>query len=288
LVAVKAAVAIVAAAAIAALAALLLAHSGSTPPFAPTAPLAVRAAFDRTIAGFGDPVTARVVIEVDRRAVEASTLRFTTDLAPLTLLSPARVTRTILGRLETVSIVQRAACITAPCLAGVVTVHPVHVSVTTRAGALSSPSPAVELQLRGRVTAKDLAAVTPNFTANVAPPTPSYRISPSTAAPLLDVIAALAAAGAAALVVLQALAVRRNRRPEETRDELARALRLAREAEVRPAPDRRRAIALLARLLRNREGRLGAAASDLAWSEPAPDPQAIAALVADVERERTG
>jgi hypothetical protein len=61
-----------------------------------------------------------------------------------------------------------------------------------------------------------------------------------------------------------------------------------REAETRPVPDRRRALALLARVLRNRDAGLGPAASDLAWSEPPPDPQSIDALVGDVEGERAG
>jgi len=86
--------------------------------------------------------------------------------------------------------------------------------------------------------------------------------------------------------VLQALALGRGRRRQVPGDELSRALRLVREAEERPVPDRRRALALLARLLRTTA--LGTAARDLAWSEPAPDREAIAALVADVEGERAG
>jgi hypothetical protein len=84
------------------------------------------------------------------------------------------------------------------------------------------------------------------------------------------------------------LAVRHRRHREDTADELARALRLVREAETRPVPDRRRALALLARVLRNRDVRLGPAVSDLAWSEPPPDPQAIDALISGVEGERAG
>jgi len=77
----------------------------------------------------------------------------------------------------------------------------------------------------------------------------------------------------------------RRRRAAASADELARALRLVREAEERPVPDRRRALALLARLLRNRDAELGDAASDLAWKEPAPERQAVDALVAEVEQE---
>ena len=68
-------------------------------------------------------------------------------------------------------------------------------------------------------------------------------------------------------------------------DEFARAVRLAREAGARPDPDRRRALGLLARLLDDRDRRLAESARDLAWAEPAPDREALAALVVDVERE---
>jgi hypothetical protein len=160
--------------------------------------------------------------------------------------------------------------------------------VTARGGGVSVASASLQLQLRSRVTAKDLAATSPHFVADVVPPRPSFDVAPSTAARLLDAIAALAAAGAAALIVLQVLAVRRRREHEESGDELAHALRLVREAEARPVPDRRRALALLARLLRSRDETLGHEASRLAWSAPAPEPPAIDALVTDVESERAG
>src|SRR5262249_37042517 len=96
--------------------------------------------------------------------------------------------------------------------------------------------------------------------------------------------AALAAAGAVALIALELVSLARRRRPAASGDELDRALRLAREAETRPTPDRRRALALLARLVRPRDGSLGGAASDLAWSRPAPDPTAVDSLVTDVEQ----
>jgi hypothetical protein len=274
------------AAAVAALGALVLAPASSAAT--PTAPLAVHAAFDSPIAGFADPVTARVDIELDRSAVESSTLHITTDFAPLTLLSAPKRTQTVSGNLETISIEQRAACLTAPCLASALTLRPVRVSVTRRDGGVTVASASLQLQLRSRVAAKDLAAASPHFVADVAPPRPSYDVGPSTAARLLDAIAALAAAGAAALLALQVLAVRRRRSRQESGDELANALRLVREAEDRPVPDRRRALALLARLLRSRDDTLGNEASRLAWSAPPPEPPAIDALVVDVESERAG
>jgi hypothetical protein len=279
---------VAAVAAVAVVAVLLLAHSGSTPGGAPTAPLAVHVTFAPPLVQFGDPTTMRIDIELDRGAVQSKTLHVTSDITPLTAFSAARTSRTVSGRLETVSIVQRVACLSDRCLAKTVTLHPVRASATTRSGAVSTASSPSLLRLGSRVTPADLAAATPHFAADTAPPAPSYRIAPSTAAPALDVIAALAAAAAACLVALQVLAVGRRSRPEGATDDLARAVRLVREAETRPVPDRRRALALLARVLRNRDAGLGPAASDLAWSEPPPDPQSIDALVGDVEGERAG
>ncbi|MGZ4389910.1 MAG: hypothetical protein ACXVZL_11070, partial [Gaiellaceae bacterium] len=62
-------------------------------------------------------------------------------------------------------------------------------------------------------------------------------------------------------------------------------LRLAREAESRPPPDRRRALGLLARLLGSRDGRLATAASELAWAKPQPEREAMSGLVAEIEHE---
>ena len=278
---------VAAAAAIAALAALLLAHSDSAPALAPPAPLAVAAGFDRSLVDFGDPVTAHVVVTLDRGAVRPRTLRVVHDLAPFTGLAAPIETRTVSGRVETVSITQRVACFTAQCLARTIALPPVRATAAKSGGGVATASaPWRRLRLRSRVTAADLAAASPRFVADTAPGTPAYRVAPGTTAVILDVVAALAAAGAAALLVLEALRHFRGRRHAVTGDELARALGLVREAEHRPAPDRRRALALLARLLRSRDTTLGRAASDLAWARPTPEPPAVDALVARVEQER--
>jgi hypothetical protein len=285
--ALKTAAIVLGAAAVAAVLALLLAHTGSSPSGAPTAPVAVRAAFDQRVAQFGDPVTSRVVVTLDRNAVHPGTLRVTSDVAPFTPLARAVTTRTTNGPLETVTIEQRLACLTSACLARTPALPRVHAIVASRAGGNASASTSWRAPtFRSRVDAKDLARSTPRFAVDTAPPAPSYRVSPSTAQTLLEVFAALAAAGAAVLVALHLLG-RRRRRTEEV-DEMTRALRLVREAEARPAPDRRRALALLARLLHGRDqGDLGASASDLAWSQPPPEPPAVDALVTRVEQEGT-
>ena len=137
------------------------------------------------------------------------------------------------------------------------------------------------LPIRGRVLPSDLASSSPKFQGNASPPTPSYSVAPSTLATLLDVLAALSAAGAVALVAWQALVIIR-RRPARRLDPLERALRLAREAESQPVPHRRRAVGLLARLLGR--DRLSSRANDLAWSEHNPEPDELEALVSEIER----
>jgi hypothetical protein len=281
--------AVAAAAAIAAAIVLLTVGGGAAPAAEPSAPLAVRAVLADPVVQLGDPVVTRVVVELDRNRVRPDTLHVAASLAPLTALSAPTRSTTRSGRLETVTIAQHAACLTAPCLARTVTLRPVRVTVTARSDETAAATAAWRpLRLRGRVTAADLAASTPRFAVDTAPGRPSYRVAPDTAATVLEVVAALAAAAAAALLALEALRlVRRRRRPADG-DELSRALRLVREAEARPVPDRRRALALLARLLQSRDGALGRTARDLAWSRRGPEPPPVDELVDRVERGGTG
>lgn len=265
---------------------LTLSRSGGPQAIAPTKPISARAVFEPAVVDFGDPVTAHIVVLLDRAAVQPSTLRITDDIAPLTRLSAPETLRTISGRLETVSITERVACMTDPCIARTVAFPRVRVSVSRRdrsdATAVASWRP---LQVKSRVSAADLTASAPPFAAETNPGSPGYRVSPSTAATLLDVVSAVAAAGACALIALQLIALARRRRRADTGGELERALRLVREAEERPVPDRRRALGRLARLLGATDGGLGRAASDLAWSEPGPERQAVDELVTRIERE---
>jgi hypothetical protein len=111
-------------------------------------------------------------------------------------------------------------------------------------------------------------------------------MAPSTLAAILDVLAVLLVLGGVAIASLEALRLFRRRRSHATAGgELERALRLARDAESRPPPDRRRALGLLGRLLGHRDARLAAQASGLAWARPQPEPEEISGLVAEIEHE---
>ena len=267
---------------------LALSHSSSGPAIAARAPIVVAAGFDSTTPQFGDRVTSQIVIELDRRVVQPRTLRFTYGLAPLTQLAAPLTSRLIRGDVELVAITVPVACLSGPCVthSGVTTIAlpPVRATVSGLDGRPEHASGAwPRLRVRSRVTAADLAAAQPPFEAYASPPPPTYRVSPGALATLLDVLAALCAAGAVALAAWQA-AIRARRRPARRGDGLERALRLARESERLPVPQRRRALGLLARLLVRDE--LSSAASDLAWSERTPEPADLEALVSAIEQRR--
>jgi hypothetical protein len=268
---------------------LALGYSASAPAVAPTAPVGVAASFDPPVAQFGDRILARIVVALDTRRVRPKTLQLTDDLAPLTQLGAARSSRSTQGRLELLSVVVPVSCLTASCVApsGVARVGLplLRASVLTRDGRIARISAAwPKLAVRGRVTASDLALRPLPFEAETAPPAPTYRIAPGTLGALLDLLAVLCAVAAVVFAGWEAhrLVERRRRQPTV----LERALRLMREAERRPAPDRRRALALLGRAL-DRDLRSDAVRR-LAWSEPAPEPDELEELVADIEQGSEG
>jgi hypothetical protein len=267
---------------------LALSHSVSTPAIAPTAPVEVAANFDSAFVQFGDRITARVVVALDTRLVRTQTLRITDDLAPLTQLGPARTSRSTQGNLELVTVAVPVACITAPCVASSgkarVSLPLVQASALGRGGRTAHASahwPA--LSVRGRVTKSDLAPSTPPFEADTAPPAATYRIAPATLPTLLDVLAALFAFSAIGLAAREVHMRLRRQRPRP--GALEHALRLTRQAERRPAADRRRALALLSRALGG--DRHSGAARRLAWSETTPEPDELEELVSEIEQQRS-
>jgi hypothetical protein len=270
--------------------AVLLGRSGGQAPLHATRPLTVQAVFaPQQTVQFGDPVTARVVVLLDRAAVRAGSLRIADSVAPLTQLGAPRTTRTRRGGLDVVSVTVPAACLADACTTAVsetpIALPPVTVAATTTAGrALRATGHWPVLHVRSRLAATDIAASTPPFRDDTSPSPPSYRIAPDTLALVLTVLAALLAAAGVALAAWQGLALAARRRPPAAADELEVALRRTREAQSRPAPERRRAVGRLARVLEERGPRLAGAADRLAWSEPTPEPDALSALVTEVER----
>ena len=283
----------IAATAAAVAAVLLLGRAAPVHGLQPAAALTVRASFDPPAAQFGDRVVAQVIVLADRGALDTSRLRVTDDVAPLAQLGPARVTRTTRGRLLVVSYELPAACLTESCLAATgpkrLQLPRARAEAPRRSGGVARAETAWPvLELRGRVTAADVARSPLPLRQDTSAPAVSYRIAPATFSLLLDLVSAVLAAAGVALAAWQAALLARRRRTSDARSELERALALVREAESRPPDDRRRAVGLLARLLRRSNERLAGDAGDLAWSEPKPTPEELAAFAERVSREVGG
>jgi hypothetical protein len=254
------------------------------------APIVVRATFDTPTVQFAGVIHMHVVVLLDATRVRPETLRIVDDLPPLTSLSSVRTTRTTRGDTITVAFERTFSCISSSCVSASGDATPsfslVKATVVTLSGTtLGATAVWPALHVQGRVSKADLGRSRPPFRANTTPSPPSYRLAPSTLAWLIDGVAVVLALAGVALGLYEARRITRRRRGEPTVDELERALRLAREAEDRPPPDRRRALGLLARLLDARDRRLSGTASELAWAEPDPERAALATFVTDVERE---
>lgn len=156
-----------------------------------------------------------------------------------------------------------------------------------RAGGTTVSVRVPSVRVLPRVTPSEVLRPVHSFRHPTTPPKPGYRIAPGTARGILVAAAAVLVLLAAALL-WPVLRPRRAGAATGARgDALARALAFVRAARTRPAADRRRALALLARTLRERDDQHDAGdAGALAWSEPEPDPAQMTGLADRVE-ERT-
>lgn len=260
--------------------------AGVLAPPAAAAPLEARASFDDATVQFGDLIHTRVSVVADG-SVRAGSIHVVDDPAPLTIVSLPRTSRA--G--DVIEVTRDAICLTSACVSdsGSATpkLAPALVTATLTNGRTVHVSVRwPELTVRGRVTSGDLGRARPPFRASLLPPAPTYSTAPDTLAWLLDAAAVVLGLCAVALVFVQVRRWLRRRARAAPADELERALRLARQAELRPPPDRRRAAGLLARLLGERDPALAGNASALAWAEPQPEPEQLETLVGEVERGR--
>jgi hypothetical protein len=278
-------------AAAAASAVVVIAHSGgSSTGKAPSVrgAVSVNAALDPDTVEFGDPVTATVTVLLDR-GVRPSDVRVQENLAPLTQLGQTRVTDVTRDGGHTIIYSATATCLDEGCLSTTGSRSVALRPAVVRARGLA-PVTAVwpVLQVRQRVTRADAARTRPPLRSDTTPPPVGYRLAPARLARVLEVAAAVLAAAAVLLAAWTAAGLKRRRRRPAALTGIERALALAREAERRPPPDRRRAVGLLARLLGSRDAELADAADDVAWSASAPTPDAVSKLVTRVEHEVDG
>jgi hypothetical protein len=244
----------------------------------------IRTSFEHSVVGFGDRVHAHAVIVLDKSV--ANHARVNVSVAPLLQLGSAHVTRVASNGLVALTYDVAAVCIYDECVGkgGRRLVHLPPVTATLPDGRVVASAAWPPLDVRGRVVAADLAPAQPPLKFDALPPSVDYRVSPSALAWVLTALAAVLAAAGVGLAGWRLAVLRRERAAwAEPLSELQRALTLARESESRSAPDRRRALALLERLLRPRDARLAHEARDLAWSSPPPGPEELDELVSEVE-----
>jgi hypothetical protein len=140
------------------------------------------------------------------------------------------------------------------------------------------------IRIDPRATQAQVADPERSFRQPIDPPAPGFRFAPATVRRMLAAAAALLALVALALTVPLVRPRRREADPERV-DSLAHALALVAAARSRSPSDRRRALGLLARILRMRgAAEESQAAADLAWSEPDPVPAGMDLLVERIER----
>lgn len=259
----------------------------AAPAAAAARPVVVRATIAPRAALFADPVVAQVDVLVDPRIVDPSKTRLSVELGAWTQAGPTRV-----GTQRAGDVVRRRwqlvlACRSDACApAGtarlvrppVATMTLVRRDGTTLRRAVHWPAQVVA----SRIPAGSASASPPPFVLQTAPPPARTWVGASTAGAVLDAAAGVLAAAA---FVLAGLALHRRRGPAvDPRSPLERALALAREAEARPAPDRRRALALLARVSGGRDAGYAADAASAAWRPDAPSTEHLAELVVRGER----
>lgn len=271
--------------------ALVVVAAATVAPIAAAAPIAVHVSLTPSAVAFGDPTLGEVAVTVDRRLVDPDAVRASIGVAPLTELEPQQTSRVDAGDLTVLRYRLVAGCVGENCVplgrTRTVTLTPVRVEVRLRGGGsavVTRPWPKVTIASRVSVAAA--YADTPPFQRNVALPGPSFRVRPTHTALWLDVATLLLGLGAAlaAAFALRSLLLRARGRARDGRSELERALELTRASALRPSADRRRALSLLARVVRRRDASAAGLAERLAWSPAEPGPQEITSLVDSVEQ----
>jgi hypothetical protein len=241
---------------------------------APAHAIAVQTSLAPRATFFGDPVAATVTVAVDPRSVAPDSVRVAAGFGPYVQLRPPTTTRAKLGRTETLTYRYELQCLSDGCLpdtAGRAIQFPTLTATAKRRGGGPAEAEATwkPLTVAPRVPTSALRA-TPSFRRASSPPPASFGL-PAAAADVLTALGALLALTACVLGAfeLRALLVRR-RAAKRPPTQLELAVAYAREAADREPADRRRALGLLSRALRSRNGTLAETVDDVAWAEGAP------------------
>lgn len=248
---------------------------------------------------FGDTLTARVDVTLDRRRIDPSSVRVRADFAPWGAVGRPRVTREDAAETTLLRTTWVLQCLISPC------VPPRRVAalewdpalVTYRRGApirVRWPVLYVQSRLASADASRRRGAQTPWRADVVSLPAVSYRVPPGTLITLLLAAAAILAVSGGVLAY-RALPDRRvppaapvePTAPPPTALEQALAL-LERPVGEDGAADRRRALELVADALTARNAELAGTARVLAWSEDVPPSDETSRLAARARAQLTG
>lgn len=270
----------------AAVAAAWLGTRGGAPSAVPQR-FAVHAELDPRTLLFGDRVTARVDVELDRRAVDPASVRVHPSFGPNSVTGASRVE----GRAGNAVVLHYRfglVCLTSACLpqlAAATPFPPARVTYRIRSGAIRSTS--VEwprTQVGTRLQLRELNALRAgqplSFRGGIVPRAVSYRVRPALVAGSLYAAAVLVALLAGVLLapelgrLLRLTGIRED--PLAGLPPLERALALLERALASgDLAEQRKALDRLARELRRRgDDGLAGAARRLAWSRTAPGEEA--------------
>jgi hypothetical protein len=232
---------------------------------------------------FGDTVVATIDVFADPSRVDVGSVQVKAGFEPYSVTSSSRSVRTI-GGISVIHLERRLRCLDLPCVpvarVKAFRFGPVRVSYRTdaRTHTVSSPSPT--LRVHSRVTEADLARPVLRVPGPVAAPD-RYRLPQTATGYALLALAALLAAGGAALllrVALRRISPVRRRLPP-----LERVLRELAAASLNgDSGRRRRALEELARELEPLDLPLSVESRILAWGPGEPQPEAISDLTSRI------
>jgi hypothetical protein len=243
---------------------------------------------------FGDPVQARVDVDLDTERVDPGSVRVVASFAPYISAGAPTVTTSTSGRVRRLSYLYTIQCVSDDCLPldkpAAPALPPVTVTARGDGRALMARATWPSEQVVSRLSKADTMRT--RFRRPAALPPPAYTVSPGGLAAGLTVAAAVLAIVALVLVGLELRRLVRRRRASAAvvLSPLETALLRARESAGRPdGADRRKALELLAETLESDgEASLAETARGVAWSEDAPTPARVLQLADEVEHAEAG
>ena len=268
----------------------LLGGGGDDAP-APRGDVAISTSIAPSPLFFGDVVTARAEVLVNRQEVDPDTVRIEAEFAPFSLVGRPQESRSHSGQTTSIDVRYTLQCLVESCLPQPGGIALPKLLVHTRPSSdnlvtYNESWPRVDVV--SRVAPAALATDPPPWRQQIALPAVSYRLDPGAFATALTLAAVVLALGAFALLAREVLRRRRLLVDRARfRSALTRALELARASTARGPDDRRRALALLARVLAfhsNGGRRLAPTAARLAWGRAEPSATGLETLVEEIER----